>query len=89
MVRCPLVQFSRTFAKQRKKLPKNLQDAFYEKLKLLIEDFSHPSLRITKMSGFDIWELSITMNYRATFEIVEENTVYFRKIGGHDILKKP
>jgi hypothetical protein len=29
------------------------------------------------------------MNHQATFEILEENRIYFRKIGGHDILRTP
>jgi hypothetical protein len=41
------------------------------------------------MVGTDIiWEASVSMSIRITFEIDEE-TLVLRKAGQHDILKKP
>lgn len=49
----------------------------------------HPSLRVKKIKGRkDIWEMSITINYRLTFEI-HESSVLLRKIGTHNILETP
>ena len=35
-----------------------------------------------------IWELSLTMNYRVTFQL-NEKFMLLRRIGTHDILRKP
>ena len=81
--------FSKPFDKAFGKIPKEIRETFYQKLQLFLNNPSHPSLRVKKMRGTqDIWEMSITMNYRLTFEIWEEG-VFLRKIGTHDILKTP
>lgn len=42
-----------------------------------------------RVKGTDrIWEMSVTMNYRLTFE-VEGERVVLRRIGTHDILRQP
>ncbi len=80
---------TRTFERLFKRLPKDIQEQAYEKLALLLEDPSHPSLRVKKMKGTAaIWELSVTMNYRITFEVNAER-VLLRRIGTHDILREP
>ncbi|MDA3894602.1 MAG: hypothetical protein PF482_00490 [Desulfobacteraceae bacterium] len=79
-------RFSKPFKKQYKALPKKIQQAFNEKLELLLNDMLHPSLRIKKIQGTkNKWEGSVTMKYRFTFHF-EENTVVFRAIGTHDML---
>ena len=61
------IQIEKTFKKSYEKLPKEIQDRFGEKLSLLMENFQHPSLRAKKMQGKeDIWEASISDNYRIT-----------------------
>ena len=81
--------FTRTFERLFKRLPKEIQDQNYEKLALLLEDPSHPSLRVKKMKGTAaIWEMSVTMNYRITFEQDPER-VLLRRIGTHDVLREP
>ena len=35
-----------------------------------------------------VWEMSITMNYRVTFE-TDEDIVLLLTVGTHDILRKP
>ena len=58
-------------------------------LRFLLEDPAHPSLRVKRVQGTEsIWEMSVTMNYRITFEITEERIV-LRRIGTHDVLRKP
>ncbi len=79
-------QFSKPFKKQYQGLPRKIQDAFHDKLKLLLDNPRHPSLRVKKIQGTkNIWEGSITMHYRFTFH-VDGNTAVFRAIGTHDIL---
>lgn len=80
-------RFSNAFKKQYKKLPKDIQNAFKEKLNLFLSDSLHPSLRIKKIQGVqNRWEGSVTMKYRFTFHYDDEKTVVFRTIGTHDIL---
>ena len=80
-------QFSKRFKKEYNKLPKKIQKAFDQKLQLLLQEMSHPSLRVKRIQGTKTrWEGSITMKYRFTFEFLEDE-VLFRAIGTHDILK--
>ena len=81
-------QFSRSFRKQYRTLHTEVQTAFDKKLALFLNDRSHPSLRVKRIQGTkNRWEGSVTMNYRFTFEFLED-TVLFRTIGTHDILKR-
>ena len=81
-------QFSKTFKKEFKKLPQNIQKSFNEKPSLLLRNMLHPSLRVKRIQGTkDRWEGSVTMKYRFTFELIED-TINFRAIGTHDILNK-
>lgn len=83
---------TRTFERLFKRLPKDIQDQTYEKLALFLEDPSHPSLRVKRMKGTAaIWEMSVTMNYRITFEVdveIEGERVLLRRIGTHDVLRR-
>ncbi len=80
-------KFSKRFKKEYSNLPKEIQKNFDEKLSLFLEQTSHPSLRVKRIQGTkNLWEGSITMKYRFTFEFIE-NGVQFRAIGTHDILK--
>ena len=84
--RMSIYRFSNRFKKQYKVLPREIQQAFNEKLVLFLADRRHPSLRVKKIQGVENrWEGSITMKYRFTFHLDEE-TVVFRTIGTHDIL---
>ena len=83
-----IYRFSRRFKKGYQGLPKEIQEAFDQKLPLLLKDMSHPSLRVKRIQGTkDRWEGSITMKYRFTFEFSEDDLI-FRAIGTHDILVK-
>jgi len=79
-------RFTKTFKKQYKKLPKEIQAAFDKKLALFLEDMAHPSLRVKRIQGTaDRWEGSISMKYRFTFQY-SHDIVIFRSIGTHDII---
>jgi len=70
-------------------LPKTIQEQAVAKLDLFLRDTSHPSLRVKRIkSSQSLWEMSVTMNYRITFEVLGE-TVVLRRIGTHDILRSP
>jgi mRNA interferase RelE/StbE len=78
------------FKEDYKSLPEIVRRKFDKKIKLFINNRSHPSLRFKKMKGHkNRWEASIDMFYRFTFEIHQD---YFllRRIGPHDdVLKTP
>jgi len=81
--------FTPAFERLFRRLPKEIRDATYEKLGLFLTNPVHPSLRVRQVKGTGgIWEMSITMNYRLTFEI-DDMRVILRRIGTHDILRRP
>ena len=83
------VVFTPRFERLFRRLPRSIRDATYEKLALFLEDPSHPSLRVKRIKGTArIWEMSVTMSYRLTFE-QEGQTVLLRRIGTHDVLRQP
>ena len=81
-------QFSQTFKKGYNRLPGEIQKAFNQKLELMLQDITHPSLRVKRIQGTgNRWEGSVTMKYRFTFQW-DGSTLIFRTIGIHDILLK-
>jgi len=81
--------FSKNFVRDYRKLPQEIQKVVDKQLGLLLENANHPSLNVKKMNDpRDIWEGRVTAGYRFTFQI--EGDIYImRKVGTHDILKKP
>lgn len=83
------IEFTPSFERLFKRLPKRIRNETYAKLALFLRDPAHPSLRVKRIRGTArIWEMSITMNYRLTFE-VDEQRVLLRRIGTHDVLRRP
>ena len=81
--------FTKTFARDYRKLPQEIQKAIEKQLDLLLANPKHPSLNIKKMQDpRDIWEGRVTESYRFTFQI-EEDIYILRKVGTHDVLRKP
>ena len=81
--------FTKTFIRDYRKLPQRIQKTADKQLELLLSNRNHPSLNIKKMQDpRDIWEGRVTESYRFTFQI-QGDTYIMRKIGTHDILKKP
>ena len=81
---------SSRFDKKYHKLPFKIQGKFDEKIKFLVaSNYAHPSLRVKRIHGtLYIWEASIDMDYRFTFEKLE-NAIKLRNIGKHSVLKDP
>jgi mRNA-degrading endonuclease RelE of RelBE toxin-antitoxin system len=80
-------RFTKKFKKEYKVLPEEIQKKFDKKLSIFLTDPTYPSLRIKRIQGTkNVWEGSITMKYRFTFEIINDEVI-FRTIGTHDILK--
>lgn len=85
------VIYSDNFKQSVEKLPKEIKRLLVKKLKLMIENPSHPSLRVKKLKGRKdgIFEASINMDIRMTWEYID-NGILLRNIGEHDeTLKNP
>lgn len=84
------MRISRTkpFIKQYTKLHPATRGKIDRLLRLMTSDLSHPGLNTKKMSGTDIWEARVDKHNRMTFHITG-NLIVLRKVGPHDILKKP
>lgn len=81
--------YTKAFKKDYKSLPTKIQKKTDKAISFLLSNLTHPSLRVKKMSSQEnIWEGSITMQYRFTFH-VERDTFILRRVGTHDILKSP
>jgi len=79
--------FTRSFKKDYKKLPSNIQKAVDKQLSWLLENPNHPSLKLKKMQDpRDIWEGRVTHGYRFTLQIKDDQCI-MRRVGTHDILK--
>ena len=82
------VKRSDRFKKDYKKLPKEIQTETDEKIKLLLKDYRHPSLRIHKVRKVHgLWELSVTMNYRVIFEIADDEYILLG-VGSHKVINQ-
>ena len=83
------IEATRAFSKLYRKLPGELKQKVKDTLELLQSNPNHPSLRHKKMTGQrDIFEVSITMNYRITYQKID-TVAYLRKVGTHNILNRP
>ena len=81
--------FTKNFVRDYRRLPEDLQKAVDKQLELLLTNSKHPSLGVKKMNDpRDIWEGRVTAAYRFTFQI-EDDIYILRKVGTHDILKRP
>ncbi len=78
------------FRKSLRRLDRRTQERVREKLKLFLQDKSHPSLRYKTVQALrhedpPVKEISITMSIRVTLQEFEDH-IYLRDIGGHEIL---
>ena len=77
------------FLEDYKRLPVDIQKRLDKQLEFLIRDPRHSSLRRKKIRGTkDIWEVRVTREYRMTF-CVRGDRIVLRRVGTHDILRKP
>lgn len=76
------------FKKDYQKLPLDIQQRVDEKLRFLLRDPRHPSLRVHKLRGVKgLGEFSVTMNHRVIFEIEGEYYVLLG-VGPHRIVDR-
>jgi len=78
-----------TFKKDYEKLPSQIKDKVDRQLNFLINNPGYRSLNLHPVRGTKgIWEGYVDYQYRFTFEI-EGDFYVLRKVGIHDIIKKP
>lgn len=78
------IYFSDLFLDSVNRLPVDVKKALKKKLDLLADNPKHPSLRTKKIKGGeDIFEASINMDIRITWEFYEDG-ILLRNIGRHD-----
>jgi mRNA-degrading endonuclease RelE of RelBE toxin-antitoxin system len=83
------VAFTKPFIRDYRGLPEHIQQQIDEQIERLLDNPKHPSLRMKKMEGRPfVWEARITGGYRLTFQI-DGDTYLLRRVGTHDILKRP
>ena len=84
----PLLRTER-FKKDFRGLPIEIRERLAKALGLFARDPRHPSLHVKKMEGAPgIWEFRVTDTYRVTFQKTEGGAL-LRRIGTHDILRRP
>lgn len=71
------------------RLPTRIQDQVDGKLEALLSNPRHPSLQARRMQGTaGIWELRVSLGYRLTYQ-VQGDLYVLRRVGAHNILRKP
>ena len=79
----------KTFKKDYKKLPAEIKEKVDKQMGFLLSNPNHPSLNVHPIIGTKaIWEGYVDHKYRFTFEI-EGDYYILRKVGNHDVIKKP
>jgi mRNA-degrading endonuclease YafQ of YafQ-DinJ toxin-antitoxin module len=85
----PLISRSDRFIKELHKLIKKgilTVDQVENFLRMIADNPRPPSLRVKKIQGTEtIFEASVNMSVRATFQYIKPDTIYLRNIGEHDI----
>ena len=84
------VYYTELFLEKVSNLSVDSKKVLKAKLKLLVENPRHPSLRTKKIQGQEgIFEASVTMDIRLTWQYTEDG-ILLRNIGEHDkTLKNP
>ena len=81
--------YSKNFIKSFNKLNEKEKRQTKEKIKLLVKDSSHLSLRVKKIQGTDnFYEASVNMDIRLIWYYEGDEYIFFLDVGHHDILKK-
>lgn len=87
------IKWTPRFTRSFKKLPREIQALFEDKMYQFVDDWRHPSLRAKRVQGTeDVWEASLNMSIRITFSWLEENGVQIcllHNIGDHDHVLRP
>ena len=86
------MQLSQTtsFDRNSRRKPSDLQRKLWEKIALLQENPHHPSLRTKRVRRTaNVWEASVDMTHRITFEYTRHGGIILRNCNGHEVLDRP
>ena len=81
------IRRTNSFLKDYRSLPPDIQARVDKQLTLLLDNPKHPSLRMKKLKGTDIFEIRVSKGYRLTLNSMGEHFV-LRRVGTHDLLRK-
>lgn len=80
---------ARRFQEEFAALPPHIKERARKQLALLLTNPKHRSLFLKKLKGYEnMWEGRITQQYRFTFSVTGD-TYTLRRIGSHDIERRP
>lgn len=83
------ITYSKAFKKHYKKLSETEKKQTKNKIKIFVENPTHPSLRTKKIQGTDgIWESSVNMDIRIIWFYKDNELIFLLDISLHDILDK-
>jgi mRNA-degrading endonuclease RelE of RelBE toxin-antitoxin system len=71
-------------------LPKDIQARVEKAIRFIVTDPRYPSLQVKKMEPkkYGIFEARISLGYRMTFTVAPREII-LRRVGTHDILRRP
>jgi mRNA interferase RelE/StbE len=75
-----------SFLRDYRALPAEIRERTEKQLRLLLQNFRHPSLKLKKLKGTDKFEIRISKGYRLTLRFDKEH-IELRRVGTHDILR--
>ena len=81
--------YTSKFAREYKKLPKEIKLLAEEKEKIFKANPADVVLDAHNLHGRfkDFWSFSVNFEYRIIFEFGESNIIYFHSVGNHSIYK--
>ena len=84
------LSYTTSFDRNSQRNPPDLQKRLWEKVALLQENPQYPSLRTKRIRGTaNIWEASVDMAHRITFEYTGNGGIILRNCNGHEVLDRP
>lgn len=83
------IYYSPNFARQYKKLSKEVKLAAEKRESVFRKDWNKSILATHKLKGkfAGLWAFSVDNRHRIIFEFIGEQTVHFHAIGSHEIYK--
>lgn len=81
-----IIRRTDAFLRDYRTLPVAIRERVDKQLRLLFENFRHPSLRLKKLKGTDRFEIRISQGYRLTLRL-DQGVMELRRVGTHDILR--
>lgn len=82
-----IIKYTKKFEKKFIKLPLSIRKKAAKQEEIFIDNPSHPSLRLRKLSNklSNYWSISVDYHFRIIFRYQKQNTVIFIDIGTHSI----